>query len=598
MPDAPIAAGILFVDPVGDILLLRRASSDSAWPGHWDLPGGKGEEGEDANATAAREAEEEIGKLPKGERKLLSARPTPRGMVFHTFVQPVEKAFIPTLDHEHTGYAWAPLHQLPSPVHPGVTATLQERFGPDQIMMPEHGRQLFDWARGRTDSLAHDGIAFDRDSVRSIDQDGHLRVETAPISKANVCPYWGREIPEAETLGLDADRIYQLYRDPAELAKAATSFAGKPLLLIHTPVSAEDHPREVVVGAVGDDVDFADPYLKAPLSIWDGEAIGLIQSGRQKELSSSYRYRADMTPGVAPDGSAFDGVMRDILANHVALVEKGRAGPDVVVGDEALKPGTAEPELKVGDSKGTIVMANAKKLSRMAGVAYGAIISHVAPLLATDAKVDLTGALAGISGKNFKSKHAEIIAGVTKATEGKLAKDQKLDGLDKVLLALDENCDPQEAMDEDETDEEREAKEKAAADKKAKDEAEEDEKRKKDEDEKKAEDKKAMDAAINDAIAGERKRQQDIRDAEEAVRPWVGKIVAQDSAAAVYRTALAALGVQGVDALHADALPHVLKAQPLPGAQSFKPSIAMDAARVSAFHERFPGAKGNPTRVI
>lgn len=454
MPDAPIAAGILFVDPLGDILLLRRSSSDSAWPGHWDLPGGKGEEGEDADAAARREAEEEIGKLPKGERRLLSARPTPRGMVFHTFVQAIEKAFAPRLDHEHSGYVWAPLHQLPAPVHPGVIATLHERFGPDQIMMQEHGRQLFDWARGISDSMANDGIAFDRESVRSIDQDGHLRVETAPISKANVCPYWGREIPDSAALGLDPDRIYNLYRDPDELAKAAASFAGKPLLLIHTPVSAEEHPREVVVGALGDDVGIEGPYLKAPLSVWDGEAIGLIQSGRQKELSSSYRYRADMTPGVAPDGSSFDGVMRDILANHVALVEKGRAGPDVVVGDSALKPGTAEPEVKVGDSNMRIIMSKTTKLSRMAGVAYGAIISHLAPLLAADAKVDITGALAGVTAKNFKSKHADIVAGVTKAADGKLAKDQKLDNLPKVLVALDENCDP-EAMDEDETEEER-----------------------------------------------------------------------------------------------------------------------------------------------
>ena len=50
---------------------------------------------------------------------------------------------------------------------------------------------------------ANDSIAFDRASVRNYDADGRMHVERTPISKANVCEYWGREIPGAEALGLD-----------------------------------------------------------------------------------------------------------------------------------------------------------------------------------------------------------------------------------------------------------------------------------------------------------------------------------------------------------------------------------------------------------
>ncbi|MGX5803490.1 DUF2213 domain-containing protein [Bradyrhizobium sp. Arg314] len=173
-------------------------------------------------------------------------------------------------------------------------------------------------------------LAMDRQTVRAFDQDGHLRVEMTPISKANVCPYYGREIPDFEALGLDPDRLYRLYRDADELAKAAATFIGKPLLLEHVQISADDHPRQLVVGAVGDGVEFIAPYLMAPLSIWDGAAIAFIKSGRQKELSSSYRYQADMTPGTL-NGESYDGVMREISANHVAIVSEGRAGPDVHV---------------------------------------------------------------------------------------------------------------------------------------------------------------------------------------------------------------------------------------------------------------------------
>jgi len=176
-------------------------------------------------------------------------------------------------------------------------------------------------------------IATDR-SVRRQDVDGHMHVEMTPISKANVCPYFGREIPDYQALGLDANRVYWLYRHPEELKRAASTFAGKPVLLHHQPVTADEHPDELVVGSIGTDVTFDGTYLKAPLSLWTAQAIKAVKSERQRELSAGYRYRADMTPGRAPEGVAYDGVMRDIMGNHVALVKEGRAGPDVLVADE------------------------------------------------------------------------------------------------------------------------------------------------------------------------------------------------------------------------------------------------------------------------
>src|SRR4029077_115521 len=55
-------------------------------------------------------------------------------------------------------------------------------------------------------------LAFDRASVRSIDQDGHLHVSESNISMAAVNPYIGREIPDWQELGLDPDKVYQLFR--------------------------------------------------------------------------------------------------------------------------------------------------------------------------------------------------------------------------------------------------------------------------------------------------------------------------------------------------------------------------------------------------
>ncbi len=190
-------------------------------------------------------------------------------------------------------------------------------------------------------------LAYDRASVRVYDRDGRLHVASANISKSNVCPYRGHEIPDYQMLGLDADRTYQLLRDPDELAKAAPTFEGVPLLSSHVPVSVDDHQPDLVVGAVSNPV-FEMPYLTASLVIWARDAIDAIENGSQRELSSAYRYCCIMEPGTF-EGVRYAGRMVDLIANHVCLVAEGRAGPDVVVGDSrramdsfaAMCPGAA-----------------------------------------------------------------------------------------------------------------------------------------------------------------------------------------------------------------------------------------------------------------
>jgi len=639
-----LASGIMFVAPDGDILLLRRRSGDENWAGHWDLPGGKGEPGEAPEAIAAREAGEEVGSIPLTPRKLLDSAVTPKGMAFHTFAQPSDTKFAPTLSDEHSGFAWVPLDQLPAPLHPGVKQTLERRLSLDLAgaMFPadwdELKQNFAGWVRAKVEAMpAQDAamafdrasadrpraIAFDRDSVRRIDQDGHLFVEMTPISKANICPYWGHEIADAESMGLDPQKVYMLLRDPVELAKAAPTFAGKQLLMEHIPVSAEDSHREITIGAIGDDVVFEAPYLMAPLSIWDGEAIELIESGKQKELSSAYRYRADMTPG-SYEGEPYDGVMRDIVGNHVALVTQGRAGPDVVVGDSAIKE---NPE-----------MAAKPLLTRKAALVQGALTVFLKPKLAADTKIDLTPLLAKVTGKNYADSRAGIADGVTKLTKGKLAKDADLEDMIELLDALestelgedldpnagvpmgkrakDEEMDPrkrvneflkdklsaddmkacdalwdkddQEAMDEDDDEEEKKKK-------KAKEEADKDEAK-----DKSAKDRKAMDAAVTKAVAEARQVERDIRKAEEEVRPYIGKIaVAMDSAAEVYKTALVAMHVDLVDVPHeAGTYRAILKAQPLPGSGARQVTIATDAAAASGFFSRFPEAKDHQVKTL
>jgi len=175
-------------------------------------------------------------------------------------------------------------------------------------------------------------LAMDRSSVRTVDADGRLRVSVANISKAQVSGYYGREVPNGDALGLDPGRLYQLFRPPEELAKAAASFNGCPLLSTHRVHTAADHQPDLIVGSTGTDTAFRDPFLQTSLVVWAPDAIAGINDGSQRALSSAYRYKATMRPGVFR-GERYDGIMSDLTANHVALVDQGRAGDDVVVGD-------------------------------------------------------------------------------------------------------------------------------------------------------------------------------------------------------------------------------------------------------------------------
>lgn len=216
-------------------------------------------------------------------------------------------------------------------------------------------------------------LAFDR-SARRIDADGRLHVDASRISKANISPYYGQEIPGWEALGLEPQKVYRLYRDQVELERAADSFARLPILSKHVPVNVTDPQKDLVVGAIGSAVSFQPPYLVADICIWDAHAIAGIETDTVRELSCSYRYVAVMEPGEA-EGEPYDGSMTEIIGNHLALVEVGRAGADVVV----------------ADSNPFIIKETAMKMTKL-GAALFAAFSMASPVLAADSAL---GALVG-----------------------------------------------------------------------------------------------------------------------------------------------------------------------------------------------------------
>lgn len=170
-------------------------------------------------------------------------------------------------------------------------------------------------------------------SNRKLDENGYLRVKTCNITKEQVAPYLGKEIPNWKDFNLESDKIYYVYRPKDELEKAVETFDNLPLTREHIEVDTENVPKDKIVGSLGDRAEFKSPYIKNSLIVYDQKDIDWIMSGKKKELSCGYRYTPVQKSGEF-DGKHYDFIMTDIIGNHVALVKEGRAGHDVMVADE------------------------------------------------------------------------------------------------------------------------------------------------------------------------------------------------------------------------------------------------------------------------
>lgn len=174
--------------------------------------------------------------------------------------------------------------------------------------------------------------AFAQDKTARIeDVNGWYEVKGNPISKVGVYPYLGSQIPGAE----DPTKIYHVYRPAEELADPETleSFRLLPWIDDHAMLGEAFTPaeRKGVHGVIGEDVYFDAPYLRANIKVFSSSMASKIGGGKI-ELSPGYRCTYSKERGTF-EGQAYDYVQRDIRGNHLALVDKGRTGPDVSVLD-------------------------------------------------------------------------------------------------------------------------------------------------------------------------------------------------------------------------------------------------------------------------
>lgn len=158
--------------------------------------------------------------------------------------------------------------------------------------------------------------------------EGFLICKDVPIARTGTQQYRGCEFG-----GLVADGIYNVQRPEAEVfdRAAVASFEGKPV--------CDEHPEEDVtpdnygryMKGVCRDVRRGDGDLSnclvADLVIYDADLINKIEAGK-REISCGYDCLWNPT-----SDSSYDQL--EIRGNHVAVVDRGRAGHKVAIRDTA-----------------------------------------------------------------------------------------------------------------------------------------------------------------------------------------------------------------------------------------------------------------------
>lgn len=160
----------------------------------------------------------------------------------------------------------------------------------------------------------------------------------AKAAKTGVYQYTGREVDPDNAHGLRDQAVVNVLRDEATVfdPAAVRTFIGKPITDDHprVPVTADnwrDHGRGVVMGALRDG-----DHLAFDLLLMDGPTIEKVEAGK-RQLSNGYTAAIEVGDFTAPDGTKCQARQARISdGNHVAIVDRARAGETCRIGDAAI----------------------------------------------------------------------------------------------------------------------------------------------------------------------------------------------------------------------------------------------------------------------
>lgn len=255
--------------------------------------------------------------------------------------------------------------------------------------------------------------------------EGFLRVK-ARATKVGVLKYT-----------FDDGRTIREYRPPEEVfcPDSMATLAMKPVTNNHPSSLLDSESAHLhTVGFTGSIVTKdEETYLEVDTVITDKRTIGDAEGGKV-EVSSGYVCTLDFTPGKTDGGEEYDAIQRNIRYNHLAVVKKGRCGPEVRLrldADDAvqselhqlketkvMKIKLSGKEYEVADEVGAAV--NSELEAKTAAEAAAKAAADAAAAQATSAaaeKETLTAKVDGLEAEVKQLKTRNDSAGTPKMAE-------------------------------------------------------------------------------------------------------------------------------------------------------------------------------------
>ena len=177
-------------------------------------------------------------------------------------------------------------------------------------------------------------------------QDGYL-VGSLRCARTGIQDYLGVE------LGLPTMDVISVYRPESEVFSrdSLASYANKPISDDHPPVNVDaTNWKQYGKGDIGSDVVRDGEFVSVSYKIMDSDTIAKVKAGKS-EVSMGYMAEIEFADGVTPDGRAYQAIQKNIRINHLAIVDRGRAGSECGFSDSAnsLKWGTSPITKVLGD---------------------------------------------------------------------------------------------------------------------------------------------------------------------------------------------------------------------------------------------------------
>lgn len=160
--------------------------------------------------------------------------------------------------------------------------------------------------------------------------DGYLVAEARSV-RTGIQLYAGSEVgkPEMATVAVyrPADQVFA--------QDSLQSFSHAPVTMNH-PADAvtADNWKTLSVGEVSTAAKKDGEWVHLPLILKDAAAIAAVDSGK-RELSAGYTCELVWGDGVTEDGQTFNATQTNIKINHLAIVDRARAGSKARIGDAA-----------------------------------------------------------------------------------------------------------------------------------------------------------------------------------------------------------------------------------------------------------------------